>query len=165
MLPSAAAIAFTPAPRPCPAETSSAGRFAYQVGSRAPEPDNHLAVDRAQAIRLVDKLQVLAADRAATEAERALARAKAEALSARFRLDAPLQESRRHVWRGYRAGRAWSASPEAVWTFDTSTGKGPKVNVRHDWQRGGWKISVEIGWRTGTSWSAFSSRGSRIRRW
>jgi hypothetical protein len=124
-----------------------------------------LAVDRVQAIRLVEKLQVLAADRAATEAERALARAKADALSARFRLDVPLQESRRQVWRGYRAGRAWSASPEPVGTFDASTGKGPKVNVRHGWQRGGWKISVEIGWRTGTSWSAFSSRGSRVRRW
>jgi hypothetical protein len=45
-------------------------------------------MDRAQASRRVAKLRALGADRAATEAERALARAKADELSARSRLEA-----------------------------------------------------------------------------
>jgi hypothetical protein len=122
-------------------------------------------MDRTQAIRLVGKLQALAADRAATEAETALARAKANALSARFRLGvAERARTRRQVRRRYRARRAWVASPQPDSSLDASTGIGsPNVGASDDW--GDWKITVEIGWWTsGASWSAFTDRRSRVPR-
>jgi hypothetical protein len=101
-------------------------------------------MDRGQAIRLVGKLRALAADRAATEAERALARAKADALSARFRLGVREQgRTGRQVHRRYRTRRVWVARTPSGWSFDASTGT-TKAEVRHDW--GDWKITVKIGW-------------------
>ncbi len=127
-------------------------------------------MDRAQASRLVGKLQALAADPAATEAEKALAGAKAEALSARFRLGvAEQRRPPRQARRRYRNGRVWVVSPDSRWGleafgidtveavidevmgakrgFHVSTGKGsPNVKVEHHW--GDWKITVDIGWVT-----------------
>jgi hypothetical protein len=109
-------------------------------------------MDRAQASRLVGKLQALAADPAATEAEKALAGAKAEALSARFRLGvAEPGRPRRHARRRYRIRRVWVASPDTRWGS-------PNLEVE-DW-RGDWKITVDIGWVTsGASWSAIAAGG------
>jgi hypothetical protein len=121
-------------------------------------------MDRTQAIRLVGKLRALAADRSATEAERALACAKADALSTRFRLEVPERErARRQLRRRSRRRRAW-VRPDPESYLDASTGIGsPNVEVRHDW--GDWTITVEIGWWTsGASWNAFTARPSRVRR-
>ena len=95
-------------------------------------------MDRAQAIRLVGKLRALANDQAATGAEKALARAKADELSVRYRLGAaekvrPRPQSRRR----YRTRRAWVESPDSNWIFD--------AKVEHHW--GDWKITIEVGWR------------------
>jgi hypothetical protein len=108
-----------------------------QAGSKAQEPDSQVAVDRAEAIQLIDKLQALAADRAATEAERAQARAKADALSARFRPGTPVHGT-------------------------LSTGEEPKGNLQHHWQRGGLRISVGIGLTTGALSRALSSPPSVV---
>jgi hypothetical protein len=127
-------------------------------------------VDRAQASRLVRKLQALAADQAATEAERALAGAKAEALSARFRLGvAEQRRPRQQAGRRYRKGRvrvvvrdptggleSFGIDTIGTWMdevmgakrgFHASTAEGsPKLKVEHHW--GDWKITIDIGWAT-----------------
>jgi hypothetical protein len=104
-------------------------------------------MDRAQASRLVAKLRALGGDRAATDAERALAQAKADELSARFRLGvAEEARPRPRARRRYRARRAWVVSPDSGWIFDASGGKeSPSAKVEHSW--GDWKITIEIGWR------------------
>ena len=95
-------------------------------------------MDRAQASRRVAKLRALGADRAATEAEKALARAKADELNARYRLEAAEEvRARRQSRRRYRARRAWVESPDLDWIFE--------AKVEHHW--GDWKIAIEIGWR------------------
>jgi hypothetical protein len=95
-------------------------------------------MDRAQASRRVAKLRALGADRAATEAEKALARAKADELSARYRLGPAAEARTSPQARGrYRARRAWVESPDSNWIFD--------AKVEHHW--GDWKITIEIGWR------------------
>jgi hypothetical protein len=118
-------------------------------------------MDRAQASRLVSKLQALAADPAATEAEKALAGAKAQALSARFGL---AEEGRppRQARRRYHNGRVWVVSPDSSWGFVASTGEGSAIaKGKHRW--GDWRITVDIGWRTSeTSWSS-SALGDRSR--
>jgi hypothetical protein len=93
-------------------------------------------MDHAQASRRVAKLRALGADRAATEAEKAVARAKADELSARFRLGAAEGvQPRPQARRRYRARRAWVASLASDWIFD--------AKVKHHW--GDWKITIEIG--------------------
>jgi hypothetical protein len=95
-------------------------------------------MDRAQASRRVAKLRALGADRAATEAEKALARDKADELSARYRLEAAEEaRARPQSRRRYRTRRAWVESPDSNWIFD--------AKVEHRW--GDWKITIEIGWR------------------
>ena len=127
-------------------------------------------MDRAQASRLVSKLEALAADRAATEAERTLAGAKAEELSARFRLGvAEQRRPRRQAGRRYRNGRvrvvlrdptggleSFGIDTIGTWIdevmgakrgFRASTAKGSSnVKVEHHW--GDWKITLDIGWVT-----------------
>ena len=95
-------------------------------------------MDRAQASRRVAKLRALGADRAATEAETALARAKADELSVRYRLGAA-EEVRPHPQsqRRCRTRRAWVGLPDSDWIFD--------AKVEHHW--GDWKIAIKIGWR------------------
>jgi hypothetical protein len=86
----------------------------------------------------VAKLRALGADRAATEAEKALARDKADELSARYRLEAAEEaRARPQSRRRYRTRRAWVESPDSNWIFD--------AKVEHRW--GDWKITIEIGWR------------------
>jgi hypothetical protein len=95
-------------------------------------------MDRVQASRRVAKLRALGADRAATEAEKALARDKADELSARYRLEAAEEaRARPQSRRRYRTRRAWVESPDSNWIFD--------AKVEHRW--GDWKITIEIGWR------------------
>jgi hypothetical protein len=95
-------------------------------------------MDRVQASRRVAKLRALGADRAATEAEKALARAKADELTARYRLEAVEEvRLRPQARRRYRARRAWVESADSNWIFD--------AKVDHHW--GDWKITIEIGWR------------------
>ena len=106
-------------------------------------------MDRAQAIRLVGKLRALANDQAATGAEKALARAKADELSVRYRLGAaekvrPRPQSRRR----YRTRRAWVELPDSDWIFDVELPDSDWIfdpKVEHHW--GDWKIAIEIGWR------------------
>jgi hypothetical protein len=94
-------------------------------------------MDRAQASRRVAKLRALGADRAATEAEKVLARAKADELTARYRLGAAEEaRARPQSRRRYRARRAWVESPDLDWIFD--------AKVERHW--GDWKITIEIGW-------------------
>lgn len=114
-----------------------------------------LAMDRAQASRLVGKLQALAADPAATEAEKALAGAKAEALSARFRLGvAEERRPRVQARRRYRIGRIWLLA-------DSEWGSS---NIKIEHWRNEWRITVDIGWVTRrASWDAAAARGDVTR--
>jgi hypothetical protein len=95
-------------------------------------------MDRTQASRRVAKLRALGADRAATEAEKALARAKADELSARYRLGAAEEaRTRPQSRRRDRIRRVWVESPDSDWIFD--------AKLERLW--GDWKITIEIGWR------------------
>jgi hypothetical protein len=98
-------------------------------------------MDRAQASRLVGKLQALAADPAATEAEKALARAKTEELSARFGFGlAEQRRAGRQARRRYRIDRLWIGSLDPT-QIDAS----PPVEVEHWWSA--LKVDgVDIGW-------------------
>jgi hypothetical protein len=118
-------------------------------------------MERAQASRLVAKLRALGADRAATDAERALAHAKADELSARFRLGVAEEAGPRpQARRPYRARRVWVVSPDSGWIFGFSRGKeSPTAKVEHHW--GDWKITIEVGWRIGPT---RASRPARSRR-
>ena len=101
-------------------------------------PVKRTAMGRAHATRLVAKLRALGDDRAATEAEKALARAKADELSARFRLGvAEEARPRPQASRPYRFRRTWVVSPDSDWLFN--------AKVEHHW--GDWRINVEVGWR------------------
>lgn len=116
-------------------------------------------MDRAQASRLVAKLRALAADRAATDAEKALAHAKADELSARFGLGVA-EEARPQARRRYRARRVWAVSPDLGWIFAASRNKqSPAAKAEHHW--GDWKITIEVGWQTEPS---RVSRPARSRR-
>jgi Protein of unknown function (DUF2786) len=124
--------------------SETGGKIAFEeVSLPTPEPTPHGlaaplvgAMDRAQASRRVAKLRALGADRAATEAEKALARAKADELSARYRLEAA-EEARPRPQSRHRTRRVWVESPDLDWIFD--------AKVEHHW--GDWKIAIEIGWR------------------
>jgi hypothetical protein len=95
-------------------------------------------MDRAEASRRVAKLRALDADRAATEAEKALARAKADELTARYRLGAAEEARiRPKSRRRYRTRRVRVKPPDLDWIFD--------AKVERHW--GDWKITIEIGWR------------------
>jgi Protein of unknown function (DUF2786) len=95
-------------------------------------------MDRAQVRRRVAKLRALSADRAATEAEKGFAQAKADELSARYGLEvAEEARTRPQSRRRHRTRRAWVESPDSSWIFD--------ANVEHHW--GDWKITIELGWR------------------
>jgi Protein of unknown function (DUF2786) len=99
-------------------------------------------MDRAQASRLVAKLRALAADRAATDSEKALALAKADELSTRFGLGVAektkAQARRRH--------RVRSVSRDLDWIFSASRAMhSPTAKAMHRW--GDWKITIEVGWR------------------
>ena len=97
-------------------------------------------MDRAQASRLVAKLRALAADRAATDAEKALAHAKADELGV-------AEEARSQARRRYRARRVWAESPDLGWIFAASRNKqSPAGKAEHHW--GDWKITIEVGWQT-----------------
>jgi hypothetical protein len=86
----------------------------------------------------VAKLRALSADPAATEAEKALARAKADEFSARYRLEAAEEARRRpQSRRRHRTRRVWVESPDFNWIFD--------AKVERHW--GDWKITIEIGRR------------------
>src|SRR5215208_130486 len=119
-------------------------------------------MDRAQASRLVAKLRALGADRAATDAERALAHAKADELSARFRLGVaeearPCPRTRRH----YRARRIWVVSPDSGWISGTSRDKqSSTAKVEHHW--GDWKITIAVGWRIEPSRASRPTRSRRV---
>ena len=94
-------------------------------------------MDRAHAARLVAKLRALGADHAATDAEKALARAKADELSARFRLRVTEEAlPRPQAWRRHRFRRKRVVTPDFGWIFN--------AKVTHHW--GDWRISVEVGW-------------------
>jgi hypothetical protein len=116
-------------------------------------------MDRAQAVRLVAKLRALGADRAATEAEKVLARAKADELSTRFRLGVVEPGSRHpHARRRHRARRARVTSLDPNWPLAGPRGRtSSNVKVEHHW--GDWKLTVEIGWSTR---SAFVGTGRPV---
>jgi hypothetical protein len=104
-------------------------------------------MDSAQASRLVAKLRALSADRAATDAEKALAHAKANELSARFRLGVAEETgSRPRARRRYRTRRVRVVTPDSGLIFNASRGKeSPTAQVKHQW--GDWKITIDVGWR------------------
>jgi hypothetical protein len=108
-------------------------------------------MDRGQAIRLVGKLRTLAADPAATGPERAAARAKADALDARFRLGIVEEgQPRRQTRRRYPDRGVRVSSPDPEWTFDSSGDNGSfNVKVEHYWDGSDWKITIGIKWWTG----------------
>jgi hypothetical protein len=116
-------------------------------------------MDRAQAVRLVAKLRALGADRAATEAEKVLARAKADQLTTRFRLGVVEPGSPRpQARRRHRARRARVTSLDPNWPLAGSRGRtSSNVKVEHHW--GDWKLTVEIGWSTR---SAFVATGRPV---
>jgi hypothetical protein len=94
-------------------------------------------MDRARANRLVAQLRALGNDRAATEAEKALARAKADELSARFRLGAAQEaRSRAQARPAYRVRRARVRLRDFDWIFNP--------RVEHHW--GNWRIKIEVSW-------------------
>jgi hypothetical protein len=109
-------------------------------------------MDSAHATRLVAKLRALGGDPAATDAEKALARAKADELSARFRLGAAEEgRSRPQASRPYRFRRAWVVSPDSNWIFN--------AKVAHHW--GDWRINIEVGWRIEPSRARRATRSRR----
>jgi uncharacterized protein DUF2786 len=100
-------------------------------------------MDSAQASRLVTKLRALAADRAATDPEKALALAKADELSARFGLRVA-EEARPRVRRRHRVR---PVSRDLDWIFSASRAMhSPTAKAKHRW--GDWKVTIEVGWRT-----------------